>query len=71
MPPDRRHSVTFEQVRFLTSDIAIGDGPALIFRAGAAADEEPYLRVLVTIVAHNRHGRWRIAGLRTMIPRNE
>jgi hypothetical protein len=48
MPPDRRHSVTFEQVRFLTSDIAIGDGPALIFRAGAAADEEPYLRVLVT-----------------------
>lgn len=63
MPPDRRHSITFQHVRFLTSEVAIGDGPALILRAGAAADEEPYLRVLFTSVARNQHGQWRIAAL--------
>jgi len=69
MPPDHRHSITFQHVRFLTSEICIGDGPALILRAGAAADEEPYFRVLFTCVAQNRHGRWRMAALRTMVPR--
>jgi hypothetical protein len=41
---------------------------ALILRAGAAA-EEPHFHVLFTSVAQNRHGRWRIAALRTMVPR--
>jgi uncharacterized protein (TIGR02246 family) len=68
MPTDRRHSITCQHVRFLTSDVAIADGPARIFRAGAAADDEPHLRVLFTFVAYHRHGRWRIAALRTMAP---
>ena len=69
MPPDRRYSITFQHVRFLTSDVCVGDGPALILAAGASADEEPYLRVLFTSVVQNQHGRWRIAALRTMVPR--
>jgi uncharacterized protein (TIGR02246 family) len=47
MPPDRRHNIMYQHVRFVTSDVAIGDGVALILRAGAAA-EERYFHVLFT-----------------------
>ena len=71
MPGDRRHSIRCQHVQFLATDVAIADGPALIFRAGTAADDEPRQRVLFTFVAQQRDSRWRIAALRTMVPRNE
>jgi uncharacterized protein (TIGR02246 family) len=67
MPADYRHVTEFQRIRFLGPDIAIGDGTIVIARAGAAADEKPYMKVLMTCVGKRENGKWRIAAVR-LIP---
>jgi uncharacterized protein (TIGR02246 family) len=64
MPLDYRHRTTFQRIRFLKPDVAIGDGIVVIARAGAAENAEPYLRVLLTAVGKKSNGAWRIAAVR-------
>jgi uncharacterized protein (TIGR02246 family) len=67
MPADWRHITTFARIRFLGPDVAIGDGTLVIARAGAAENEKPYMKVLLTSVGKKEGGRWRIAAVR-LIP---
>ena len=67
MPADYRHITEFQRIRFLGPDIAIGDGTVVIARAGAASDEKPYMKVLMTCVGSKVKGQWRIAAVR-LIP---
>ena len=67
MPADYRHITEFQRIRFLGPDIAIGDGTVVIARDGAAADEKPYMKVLMTCVGRKVRGQWRIAAVR-LIP---
>ncbi len=69
MPPDYRHITKFQRIRFLSPDIALGDGPVVIAREGAAANEEPYLKVLLTCVGKKVNGVWRIAAVRLILPK--
>jgi len=67
MPADFRHITDFQRLRFLGADTAIGDGTVVIARVGAAADEKPYMKVLMTCVGRKVGGQWRIAAVR-LIP---
>ena len=67
MPADYRHITTLLRIRFLSPDIAVGDGTVVIARAGAADNEQPYMKVLMTGVAKKDRGQWRIAAIR-LIP---
>ena len=67
MPADYRHITKFQRIRFLESDIAIGDGTVVIARDGAADHEKPYLKVLFTCVGKKVKGQWRLAAIR-LIP---
>lgn len=67
MPADYRHITKFQRLRFLESDIAIGDGTVVIARDGAADHEKPYLKVLFTCVGRKVKGQWRLAAIR-LIP---
>ena len=67
MPADYRHITKFQRIRFLESDIAIGDGTVVIARDGAADHEKPYLKVLFTCVGKKVKGQWRRAAIR-LIP---
>ncbi len=67
MPVDYRHITTFTRIRFLGPDVAIGDGTVVIARAGAAENEKPYMKVLLTCVGKKERGQWRIAAAR-LIP---
>jgi len=71
MPPEYRHITTFQRIRFLTPDIAIGDGTVVIARDGAPANEEPYLKVLLTSVGKKVNGVWRIAAVRLILPKTK
>lgn len=64
MPPDYKHITTFERIRFLTPDVAIGDGTVVIAREGASENEKPYLKVLLTCVGKKEKGQWRISAVR-------
>ncbi len=66
MPADYRHITVFQRIRFLAPDIAIGDGTVVIARDGAADNEKPYLKVLLTCVGRKDKDRWRIAAVRLM-----
>ena len=66
MPADYRHITVFQRIRFLAPNMAIGDGTVVIARDGAADNEEPYLKVLLTCVGRKDKGRWRIAAIRLM-----
>ena len=67
MPPDYRHITTFERIRFIKPDVAIGDGTVVIAREGAPQNEKPYLKVLLTCVGKKEKGQWRISAVR-LIP---
>lgn len=67
MPADYRHITTFQRIRFLSSDLAIGDGTVVIARDGAVENEKPYLSVLFTCVGKKVKGQWRIAAIRLML----
>lgn len=59
-PGDRR--ITVETVRFVTSDVAIADGPYEITADGSVR------RMWTTIILERERGAWRIAGIRNMVP---
>lgn len=67
MPADFRHITEFQRLRFVGADTAIGDGTVVIARDGAATDEKPYMKVLMTCVGRKDKGQWRIAAVR-LIP---
>jgi uncharacterized protein (TIGR02246 family) len=67
MPADYRHITEFQRIRFLGSDMVIGDGTVVIARDGAAGNEKPYLKVLFTCVGKKVKGQWRLAAIR-LIP---
>ena len=67
MPADYLHITEFQRIRFLGADAAIGDGTVVIARAGAAENEKPYLKVLLTCIGRKDKGQWRIAAVR-LIP---
>ena len=67
MPAEYRHITEFQRIRFLGSDIVIGDGTVVIARDGAADNEKPYLKVLFTCVGKKVKGQWRLAAIR-LIP---
>jgi uncharacterized protein (TIGR02246 family) len=71
MPADYRHITTFQRIRFLKQDLAIGDGTVVIAREGAAENEKPYLSVLFTGVGKKVKGQWRIAAIRLMLVKRE
>jgi uncharacterized protein (TIGR02246 family) len=71
MPPDYRHITTFQRLRFLSPDIAIGDGTVVIAHAGVAVDEKPYLRLLFTCVGQKVKGQWKLAAVRLMVPKTD
>jgi uncharacterized protein (TIGR02246 family) len=71
MPADYRHITTFQRIRFLTPDIAIGDGTVVIAREGAAENEKPILSVLFTCVVNKSNGQWRLAAVRLMLVKSE
>ncbi len=67
MPADYQHITTFQRIRFLRSDLAIGDGTVVIAREGATVNEKPYLSVLFTGVGKKVKGQWRIAAIRLIL----
>jgi uncharacterized protein (TIGR02246 family) len=71
MPADYRHITTFQRIRFLSPDFAIGDGTVVIAREGAAENEKPYLGVLFTCIVKKVKGQWWIAAVRLMSVRSE
>jgi len=71
MPADYRHITTFQRLRFLSPDIAIGDGTVVIAHAGVAEDEKPYFSFLFTIVGQKVKGQWKLAAVRLMFPKTE
>jgi uncharacterized protein (TIGR02246 family) len=71
MPADYRHITTFQRIRFLRPDFAIGDGTVVIAREGAAENEKPYLNVLFTCVGKKVKSQWRIAAIRLMLIKSE
>jgi uncharacterized protein (TIGR02246 family) len=71
MPADYRHITKFQRIRFLRSDIVIGDGTVVIAREGAAENDRPYLSVLFTCIGKQVKGQWRIAAIRLILPKKE
>ena len=72
MPTDLRHKTVPEHIRFVTDDVAIGDGSIQITHAATLdKEEEPYLSLLLTSVVVKEQGRWRIAAVRLMVPQPE
>ena len=57
-----RRSITVENVRFITPDVAIADGPYEIAAAGGGVR-----RMWTTIVAARDGDTWRIAAIRNMV----
>ena len=57
-------SIRIESVRFLTSDVAIADGPYEIGAAAGAAAR----RMWTSIVLRRSPDGWRIAAIRNMVP---
>ena len=57
-------TIRIESVRFLTSDVAIADGPYEIAAAGGAAAR----RMWTSIVLVRGSDGWRIAAIRNMLP---
>jgi uncharacterized protein (TIGR02246 family) len=57
-------TIRIESVRFLTSDVAIADGPYEIRAAGGAAPR----RMWTSIVLIKSSGGWRIGAIRNMVP---
>jgi uncharacterized protein (TIGR02246 family) len=55
-------TITIETVRFITSDVAIADGPYEIAADGTVR------RMWTTIVLAREGGAWRIAAIRNMVP---
>ncbi len=67
IPAEFRHITTFQRLRLVRPDIAIGDGTVVIAREGAAATEKPFMKVLLICVGKKVDGQWRIAAVR-LIP---
>jgi uncharacterized protein (TIGR02246 family) len=67
MPADYRHITTFQRIRFLNPDIAIGDGTLLIAREGAPENEKTVINFLLTCVGKKVKGQWKIEAVRLMI----
>jgi uncharacterized protein (TIGR02246 family) len=57
-------TIRVESVRFLTSDVAIADGPYEIGGAGGAATRRMWTSIVLVRVADG----WRIAAIRNMVP---
>jgi uncharacterized protein (TIGR02246 family) len=70
MPADYRHITTFQRIRFLRSDLAIGDGTVVIASDGAVENDKPYLSVLFTCIGKKVKGQWRISAIRLMLVKN-
>lgn len=66
IPALYRHNTTFQRIRFLNPNIAIGDGTIVVSREGAPENETPYLSVLFTCVGKKENGKWYIAAARLM-----
>jgi uncharacterized protein (TIGR02246 family) len=71
MPADYRHIITFQRIRFLTADIAIGDGTLVIAHDGASENAKPVLSVLFTCVGERVNGQWKLASVRLILPKSE
>ena len=67
MPADYRHITTFQRIRFLSPDIAIGDGTVVIVREGAPENEKTVISFLLTSIGKKVKGQWKIAAVRLMI----
>jgi uncharacterized protein (TIGR02246 family) len=70
MLADYRHITTFQRIRFLRSDLAIGDGTVVIAPDGVVENDKPYLSVLFTCIGKKVKGQWRISAIRLMLVRN-
>lgn len=68
MPNEYKHSTTFNNIRFLRSDIAVGDGAIVVSREGAPENEKPYMSVLFTCIGQKKNGHWYLAAVRLMLP---
>ncbi|MFH1120116.1 MAG: SgcJ/EcaC family oxidoreductase [Bacteroidota bacterium] len=66
IPAVYHHNTTFQRIRFLDTDIAIGDGTIIVSREGAPENEQPFLSVLFTCVGKKEKGKWYIAAARLM-----
>ena len=65
-PADYRHITTFQRIRFLRSDIAIGDGTVVITQ-----NEKTILNDLFTCVVQKKQGHWHLAVVRLMLPQGQ
>jgi uncharacterized protein (TIGR02246 family) len=57
-------TITADTIRFLTSDVAIADGPYIIAATGGGAER----RMWATFVLQRGADGWRIAAIRNMFP---
>ena len=71
MPADYRHITSFQRIRFISRDVAIGDGTVVIGREGDTENEKPYLRVLFTCVGKKVKSQWKIEAIRLILPKTE
>jgi uncharacterized protein (TIGR02246 family) len=71
MPADYRHITTFERIRFIGPDVAIGDGTLVIAQEGAKETDEPYLSVLFTCIGKKVEGQWKLEAIRLILPKKE
>jgi uncharacterized protein (TIGR02246 family) len=71
MPADYRHITTFQRIRFLGPDLAIGDGTLVIAQEGAKENDKPYFSVLFTCIGKKVKGQWKLAAIRLILPKRE
>jgi uncharacterized protein (TIGR02246 family) len=71
MPADFRHITTFQRIRFLEPDLAIGDGTLVIAKEGAKENDKPYFSVLFTCIGKKVRGQWKLAAIRLILPKKE
>jgi hypothetical protein len=71
MPADYRHITTFQRIRFLGPDLAIGDGTLVIAKEGATENDKPYFSVLFTCVGKKVKDQWKLAAIRLILPKRE
>jgi uncharacterized protein (TIGR02246 family) len=71
MPADYRHITTFQRIRFLTPDLAIGDGTLVIAHEGASENMQPVLNVLFTCIGEKVKGQWKLTAIRLILPKRE
>jgi uncharacterized protein (TIGR02246 family) len=71
MPPDYKHITTFQRIRFLGPDIAIGDGTLVITQAKDKETNIPVFDVLFTCVGKKVSGQWKLAAIRLILPKKE